>query len=188
MYGGEILPPGQRAIPNFIVYRILGQPEVDVSRWRLRIGGEVNSPKTYTYEELLEMSDTSYVSDFHCVTGWSVKNVMWEGVSLRRLVGEVRPSGGVAWVFVKSLDNYTTVIPYSDFLDGRGILALKINGRPISIEQGFPARIFIPHLYGWKSAKWVVEINFTKEYRDGYWEALGYHERGNAWSEERFKT
>ncbi|MEM0038167.1 MAG: sulfite oxidase-like oxidoreductase [Zestosphaera sp.] len=188
MRGGEGLPPGQKAIPNFIIYRILGQPDVDVVKWRLRVGGEVSSPTTYTYEELLEMSSMSYVSDFHCVTGWSVRNVAWEGIPLRRLISEVNPSKEVSWVFVRSLDNYTTVIPYSDFNDERAILALKVNGRPLSVEQGFPARIFIPHLYGWKSAKWVTEIIFTREYKDGYWEALGYHERGNAWSEERFKS
>ncbi|MEM2022030.1 MAG: molybdopterin-dependent oxidoreductase [Zestosphaera sp.] len=183
----EDLPPGQRAIPNFIVYRVLGQPDVDLPAWRLRVSGEVSTPRTYTYEELLGMIDTSYVSDFHCVTGWSVRNVMWEGVSLRRLVSEVVPSRDVAWVFVRGLDNYTTVIPYDEFLDERGVLALRMNGRPLNPEQGFPARIYIPNLYGWKSAKYVTEIIFTREYRDGYWEALGYHERGNVWREERFK-
>lgn len=183
----DSLPPGQKAIPNFIIYRILGQPEVDLNYWRLRIGGDVSNPLTYTYDELLEMIDTSYVSDFHCVTGWSVRNVVWEGVSLRKLVTKAQPSKGVEWVYVKSLDKYTTVIPYDDFLDDRSLIVLRINGRPLSVEQGFPARIFIPHLYGWKSAKWVAEIIFTKEYKDGYWEALGYHHRGNVWKEERFK-
>ncbi|MGC8974961.1 MAG: sulfite oxidase-like oxidoreductase [Thermoprotei archaeon] len=183
----ESLPPGQRAIPNFIIYRILGQPEVDISSWRLRIEGDVGKLSTYTYEDLLRMTDTSYTSDFHCVTGWSVKNVKWEGVSLRRLVMEAQPLKNVKWVYVESLDKYTTVVPYEDFIDERSLLVLRINGRPLSLEQGFPARIFIPYLYGWKSAKWVTKIVFTREYRDGYWEALGYHQRGNVWKEERFK-
>ncbi len=187
MSRSDSLPPGQKAIPNFIIYRILGQPEVDLNSWRLRVGGYVSNPLTYTYNDLLEIADTSYVSDFHCVTGWSVRNVIWEGVSLRKLAAEAQPSRNVEWVYVRSLDKYTTVIPYEDFLDERGLLVLRINGKPLSLEQGFPARIFIPHLYGWKSAKWVTEIIFTEEYRDGYWEALGYHQRGNVWREERFK-
>ncbi|PUA32182.1 MAG: sulfite oxidase-like oxidoreductase [Zestosphaera tikiterensis] len=187
MDGSRHVPPGQKIIPNFIIYRILGQPNIDVQSWTLKVKGEVEREMTYTYEDLLKLADVSYVEDFHCVTGWSVENVRWEGVSLRKLIEASKPRDTVKWVYVLSVDNYTTIIPIEDALHEKAILALKINGKPLTLEQGFPARIFIPHLYGWKSAKWVSEITLLSYYKDGYWEALGYHERGNVWNEERFK-
>ncbi len=180
-------PPGQKFIPDFVIYWILGQPKIDVSGWRLRVGGLVRKPLDLTYDELVEKSSMEYVSDFHCVTGWSVQGVKWRGVPTKLLAEESLVRDSVEWVFVRSLDNYTTVIPIKDFLSDRAIIALFMNNKPLSVEQGFPARLFIPHLYGWKSAKWITEILFEAKYRDGYWEALGYHERGNVWLEERFK-
>ncbi len=181
-------PPGQKFIPNFIIYRILGQPNIRLEDWRLVVDGEVDNKLVLDYDSLLRKFElVKYVEDFHCVTGWSVRRVAWEGVRLKDVarIAEVRE--GVRWVYVTSLDGYTTTIAYKDFVSDKAILALKINGKVLSPEQGFPARIFIPHLYGWKGAKWVFKLTFMKEYRDGYWEALGYHERGNVWSEERFK-
>lgn len=127
------------------------------------------------------------ISDFHCVTGWSVKKVKWEGVPLRWLTLKAEVLSKAKWVYVYSLDGYTTIIPLEDFMNKDSLLVLRINDNVLSLEQGFPARIFIPHLYGWKGAKWVETIVFTDHYVDGYWETLGYHERGNVWNEERFK-
>lgn len=180
-------PPGQKYIPDFVIYRILGQPEINVRSWSMKVGGLVRKPLELTYEELIRKSSMEYVSDFHCVTGWSVQKVKWRGIPTKSLAEEASVNEDAAWVFVRSLDNYTTVVPLEDFLRDNAIIALFINDRPLSLEQGFPARLFIPHLYGWKSAKWVTEILFESKYRDGYWEALGYHERGNVWLEERFK-
>ncbi len=181
------LPPGQRKIPSFIIYRILGQPKVDISQWRFEITGLVENPVKLKYDELIKMVDTEFVSDFHCVTGWSVEKVVWSGVSLKKLINMAKPRNEAKWGYIKSLDGYTTVIPFDDLISDKAILALKMNKEKLSMEQGYPARIFIPHLYGWKSAKWVTEIELIEEYRDGYWEALGYHERGNVWRDERFK-
>ena len=180
-------PPGQRFIPSFIIYRILGQPDVRIDEWVLRITGNVERELTYTYEELLKMDSITVKEDFHCVTGWSVRSVEWSGVPLRKFVDEAKVKPSVKWVYVVSLDGYTTIIPYEDLVSEKSILALKMNGKPLSLEQGFPARIIIPHLYGWKSAKWVKEIVFMDNYVDGYWEALGYHWRGNVFLNERFK-
>ena len=93
----------------------------------------------------------------------------------------------VKWAYVYGLDGYTAIIPIEDFISNDSILTLKINGKPLTLEQGFPARVFVSHLYRWKSVKWVHKIELIKDYKDGFWEALGYHPRGNARLEERFK-
>ncbi|RLG89107.1 MAG: sulfite oxidase-like oxidoreductase [Thermoprotei archaeon] len=181
-------PPGQRIIPNFIIYRILGQPKVNLNLWRLKISGLVKRKLELSYDELLSMPLKAIVSDFHCVTGWSVKSIKWEGIPLKYLAMKAEVLKSAKWVYVESLDGYTTIIPIADFLNENSLLVIKINDKPLSIEQGFPARIFVPHLYGWKSAKWVTQLRFINHYEDGFWEALGYHERGNVWLDERFKA
>ena len=179
---------GQRYIDDFIIYRILGSPEVDPSSWRLRVGGLVDKPLTLSLEDLLSLPRAAVVKDFHCVTGWSVASVRWEGVRLRLLAEMARVREGARWVYVEGLDGYSSVVPLEDFLSDEALLVLAINGRPLTYEQGFPARVFIPHLYGWKGVKWVHRIEFGESYVDGFWEALGYHERGNVLLEERFKA
>lgn len=122
-----------------------------------------------------------------CVTTWSIKDVVWEGVAF----GEVAKLTGVKpearWVMFHCADGYTAPVPLEDAMVEDSLIAFKMNGKPIPVQQGFPARPFIPHLYGWKSAKWLTGIEFLAEYQDGYWEAYNYHERGNIWGEERFK-
>ena len=177
------LPPGQREIRSFIYYSALRPPEVNIESYRFKVHGLVEKPASFSYQELIDMIDFKGKLDFHCVTGWSVKGVEMEGVSFKKIADIVSPRGPYAY-FV-SLDGYTTVVPTEDLL--KGILVLKVDGKPLSYEMGFPARPFFEHLYAWKSAKWVSELLFIDEYRDGYWEERGYHERGNVWLEERFK-
>jgi len=184
---GEGIPPGQKVIEDFIIYRILGQPEISIDSWRLKVYGEVEKPLELSYGDLLSMKLRTIKADFHCVTGWSVKDIEWEGVPTEELAKMAGVKKSARWVLTHSLDNYTAIIPIEDFLVEGSIIALRINGRELSKEQGFPARLFIPHLYGWKGGKWLRAIEFRKDYTDGYWEALGYHERGNVWLEERFK-
>lgn len=181
------VPPGQHYVKKFIYYIELGIPEVNINSYRFKISGLVENPLEFTYEQLLNMVDTAYTKDFHCVTGWSVKDVEWEGIKIKKLAELAKVRSEAKWVMFYSLDGYTTVVPIEDVLSEDSIIALKIQGKPLSREQGFPARPFIPHLYGWKSAKWLTEMEFIAEYVDGYWEERGYHERGNVWEEERFK-
>lgn len=122
-----------------------------------------------------------------CVTRWSIKDAEWEGVPLRTLVEPAEPLPGSEWIMFHCADGYTAPVPVEDALRTDAILAVKINGKPLSAEQGFPARPFIPNLYGWKSAKWLNRIEFIRDYRDGYWETYGYHERADVSGEERFK-
>jgi DMSO/TMAO reductase YedYZ molybdopterin-dependent catalytic subunit len=183
----EGLPPGQVWGKRFVIYAALGIPKVDSQHWKLRVDGLVENNLEYTYDQLTAMPQTSYVKPFYCVTKWSIKDVMWEGLPLRGLMAPamVKPEAG--WVMFHCVDGYTVPVPAAEALREDALLAFKINGKPLSPEQGFPARPFFPSLYGWKSAKWVNRIEFLQDYRDGYWEQYGYHERADVWSEERFK-
>ena len=122
-----------------------------------------------------------------CVTRWSIENPSWEGVSIKLLAEMAQVKPEATWVMFRCHDGYTAPVPLEDALHDDAIIALKMNDKPLLPEQGFPARPFMPQLYGWKSAKWVKEMEFIPEYRDGYWEMYGYHERANIWEEERFK-
>jgi DMSO/TMAO reductase YedYZ molybdopterin-dependent catalytic subunit len=181
------LPPGQKFIRKFIVYAEFGIPKIDISSYRLRIEGLVERPVELSYEELQKIPQIKIVRDFHCVTGWSVANVEWEGVPMKEIIRLVNVKQEAKWVMFYCLDGYTTIVPFEDLMVEDAIIALKMNGKPLPIEHGFPARPIIPHLYGWKSAKWLNGIIFLNNYMDGYWEERGYHERGNVWEEERFK-
>lgn len=185
---GEGIPPGQRVVKDFIIYAVLGKPVIDVDRWVLEVSGEVERVLRLRYPDLLSMPLKEVVTDFHCVTGWSVPSVRLRGVPTRVLAELSGVKEDARWVKTFSADGYTTVIPVEDFLDDDALVVLEIDGKPLSREQGFPARVFVPHLYAWKSGKWLTRIVFMREYEDGYWESLGYHERGNVWLEERFKS
>jgi DMSO/TMAO reductase YedYZ molybdopterin-dependent catalytic subunit len=161
----ETLPPGQVWGKKFVIYAALGVQHVDPAKWRL----EVTSKSV------------------HCVTSWSIEKPLWEGVPIKYLADAAQVKPEAKWVMFHCYDGYTAPIPVEDALMEDSIVALKMNGRPLSAEQGFPARPFMPHLYAWKSAKWLGNIEFIPEYADGYWEAYGYHERGDVDEEERFK-
>ncbi len=181
------IPPGQFFARRWAIYAALGLPKVDIERWRLKVSGLVQNPLEFTYTELMNTSNARIVRDFHCVTKWSISDVVWEGVPFRTIASSAGVKPEAEWVMFHCLEGYTTVVPVQDVMVEDSIIALKMNGKPLSIEQGFPARPFMPQLYGWKSAKWLNEIEFIKDYVDGYWEQFGYHERGDIWEEERFK-
>ena len=170
-----------------MIYAALGIPRVDARTWKLKVDGLVGRPIEYDYDQLTSSPQTSYVKSFHCVTRWSIKDAEWEGVPIRGLVEPAGVSPEAKWVMFHCVDGYTTPVPVEDALREDALLAFKINGKPLNAEQGFPSRPFMPHLYGWKSAKWLNRIELIRDYRDGYWEAYGYHERANIWDEERFK-
>jgi len=150
--------------------------------WSEEYDGDVfdlQAPPTFTMLSPFATQD--------CVTKWSIEKPLWEGVPIKYLADGAGVKPEAKWVMFHCADGYTAPIPVEDALLGDSIVAVKMNGRPLSAEQGFPARPFMPHLYGWKSAKWLTKIEFIREYADGYWEAYGYHERGDVYEEERFK-
>ena len=182
------MPWGQKSIGKFVIYAAEGIPKVDLASWRLEILGDVKSPVVLSYDELNKLSYSIAQDDFHCVTGWSVLGVEWRGARLSDLLKMARVDAEDGWVVFESVGGYTTIVPMKEALSPGSMVVVGMNGRPLSEEAGFPARIYIPQLYGWKHAKWLAKIIVVRSYEDGYWEALSYHERGLAWSEERFKV
>jgi len=183
----EPLPPGQVWGRKFVIYAAMGVNHVDPAQWKLQVTGLVENPLSYTYDEFQKLPMKSYAKTFNCVTSWSIEKPQWEGVPIKYLAEQAKPKPESKWVMFYCYDGYTAPVPVEDALSEDSIVALKLNGKPLSAEQGFPARPFIPQLYGWKSAKWLGRIDFIADYADGYWEAYGYHERGNVDEEERFK-
>jgi DMSO/TMAO reductase YedYZ molybdopterin-dependent catalytic subunit len=181
------VPPGQTFAKRWALYTALGVPKIDLTTWHLTTNGLVDKELNLTFAELQQLPQLKLTRDFHCVTTWSIKDVVWEGVSFRDLAQSTGVKPEASWVMFRCADGYTAPVPLEDAMVEDSLIAFKMNGKPIPEPQGFPARPFIPHLYGWKSAKWLTGIEFLPEYKDGYWEMFGYHERGNIWDEERFK-
>ena len=181
------LPPNQVWGKRFVIYAALGVPHIDPQQWRLKVDGIVNAPVEYTYDQLMALPQDSEVRTAHCVTRWSIKDVAWEGVKLKRLLEPAGVKPEADWLMFHCAEGYSAPVPLEDALMEDSILALKLNGKPLSAEQGFPARPFIPGLYLWKSAKWVNRMELISGYKDGYWEMYGYHERADVREEERFK-
>ena len=184
---GQVLPPNQVWGKKFVIYAALGVPRIDAGGWKLAVDGLVATPTEYTYAQLTSLPQGTWARPAHCVTKWSIRDVKWEGPSIRSLLepAGVRPEA--SWVMFHCVDGYSAPVPLEEAMKEDSVLAFRINGKPLSVEQGFPARPFIPSLYLWKSAKWVNRMELIPGYRDGYWEMYGYHERADVWEEERFK-
>ena len=180
-------PPGQSFAKRWAIYAALGVPEIKLDTWRLSTKGLVEQELSLSFDDLQKLPQVQLKRDFHCVTSWSIRDVVWEGVPFRALVKLTGVKADAQWVMFHCADGYTAPVPLEDAMVEDSLIAFKMNGKPIPIQQGFPARPFIPHLYGWKSAKWLTGVEFLREYEDGYWENFGYHERGNIWDQERFK-
>lgn len=179
------LPPNQVKATRWKTYSALGEPTVDLDAWRLRISGEVERPLELKLNELMSMKTRTVVGGFHCVEGWSIPDAVWEGVQIGQLAELSQYRREAEWIIFRGLDGYSAPVPVEYALDEDSIIALKLNGAPLPYEHGFPARPILPRLYAWKSVKWLTEIHFSSRYVDGYWEARGYHPRGDVWLEER---
>ncbi len=180
-------PQGQTFAKRWAIYAALGVPKVTLEDWRLHTKGLAERELNLTFHELEKLPQVQLTRSFHCVTQWSIKDVVWEGVAFRELAKLTGVKPDAKWVMFHCADGYTAPVPLEDAMVADSLIAFKLNGKPLSERQGFPARPLIPQLYGWKSAKWLTEIEFLPEYEDGYWETYSYHERGNVWDEERFK-
>jgi DMSO/TMAO reductase YedYZ molybdopterin-dependent catalytic subunit len=182
------IPPGQSRTKKWPVLDAGGPPRVDLTRWQLRLTGLVNQPAAFTWQEFLDLPHTRVFSDFHCVTRWSRLGNIWEGVSTAELIaraGGLQPEA--QYVLAHGYDRgFTTNLPLSDFLAEDALVAFLHDGEPISLEHGGPARLIVPRLYAWKSAKWLSQLEFLPSDRAGFWENNGYHMRGDPWAEERY--
>ena len=173
---GNIFPVG-----GWRIYTISGSmPIFDPKVWRLEIGGLVKKPRSFTYADLLALPRAHQVSDFHCVTGWSVKNVRWSGVRFHDLLALVEPLPSATAIRFVSLE-----VPYDDSLTldqvklPNAMLAYELDGKPLSRPHGSPARVVIPEMYGYKGVKWLTQMELVAKQPTGYWEGLGYDQ--NAW-------
>jgi DMSO/TMAO reductase YedYZ molybdopterin-dependent catalytic subunit len=182
------VPPGQSRTRKWPVLDAAGPPRVDPARWRFRMDGLVARPTEWNWQEFQELPRVRVFSDFHCVTRWSRLGNLWEGVSTRELVA--RAGGavpGARYVLVRGMDSgWTTNLPIEDFLSEDALVALLHDGEALSAEHGGPARLVIPRLYAWKSAKWVAGVELLAEDKPGFWEKNGYNMHGDPWREERY--
>ncbi len=182
----ERLPPGQHLVKNWPVLDLGVHPRLDPRTWTLRVHGAVREAVTWDWAAFQAQPQRREVSDIHCVTTWSRYDNTWEGVATRTLLDAVHPTPAARFVVLRGYDGYTTNLPLADFAAENAILAHSWEGRPLTPEHGGPVRLVVPHLYLWKSAKWLQRIEFRTEDAPGYWEVNGYHDRGDPWSEQRY--
>ena len=180
------LPPGQHLVKNWPVLDLGQQPSVSTREWKLEVRGFVNNPVTLDWAAFQALPQTSTLSDIHCVTTWSRYDNNWKGVATRDFLDLVDPMEQAASVMLTSYDGYTTNLLLSDFSSPDAIIVTDWEGAPLAQEHGGPVRLVVPHLYFWKSAKWLKRIDFNGMDHAGFWEKNGYHMRGDPWNEERY--
>jgi DMSO/TMAO reductase YedYZ molybdopterin-dependent catalytic subunit len=184
----ERLPPGQSRTQKWPVLDASGPPSVDLARWRLRLTGLVAHPVEWDWGEFQKLPRIKVFADFHCVTRWSRLGNTWEGVSTRELLDRAGgPLASAHFAVAYGLDpGWSTNLPLDALLAEDALVALIHDGEPLKREHGGPARLVVPRLYAWKSAKWLTGIELIDRDRPGFWEKNGYHMRGDPWLEERF--
>lgn len=180
------LPPGQHLVTDFPVLDLGIQPEISHANWALRIHGKVENPRTLNWDQFSSLPQFADVSDFHCVTTWSLFDMAFAGVSFFTIADLVRPTAEASHVYFKAYDGYTTNNPLEALLDDDVMIAHSWNGQPLAREHGGPARVIIPKRYAWKGAKWVQEIIFLDRDLLGFWELRGYSNTADPFTEERF--
>ncbi len=180
------LPPGQFLTDDFPVLSAGPTPRVDHDAWRFTLKVGPKPVKQWTWEEFNRLPRTGVTRDIHCVTKWSKFDTAWAGVSIDDLLADAGLEPPTPWVLAHSFDDYTTNVPLSDLVDGRAMIAVAYDGTPIPSDHGGPARLLVPHLYFWKSAKWVTALQFTQKDEAGFWELRGYHMYGDPWREQRY--
>jgi DMSO/TMAO reductase YedYZ molybdopterin-dependent catalytic subunit len=178
------IPPGQYLTPDFPVLTAGPTPHTPLGEWSLTVHGAVDEAVSWTWEELLALPQETVTVDLHCVTKWSKLGTTWTGVSVDTLIEGVSTSA--EYVTAWSDGDYTTNLPLEDVTGGKAWIAHTYEGEPLDPEHGGPARLLVPHLYLWKSAKWVRGITLTEQDEPGFWETYGYHNRGDPWLEQRY--
>ena len=180
------LPPGQHLTNDWPVLDLGLTPEIPRERWRLDVYGAVEHPLFWDFAQFMAEKQTQSVSDIHCVTTWSRYDNQWEGLATRDLLAACQPRADAGFVVLHSYDGYTTNLALEDFAAEDALLVHSWSGKPLEVEHGGPVRLVVPHLYFWKSAKWLKAIEFLNDDAPGYWEVRGYHNRGDPWAEQRY--
>jgi len=178
------VPPGQYVTDDFPVLSAGPTPHTPLDQWDFTIVGEVDERRRWTWDELRALPSETITVDISCVTKWTKLDTVWEGVSVDTLLDGVETSAEYLTVFCDG--GYTTNLPLADVTGGKAWVALGYGGAPLAPEHGGPARLLVPHLYFWKSAKWLRQVRFIERDEPGFWESLGYHNYGDPWREERY--
>ncbi|HLF82252.1 MAG TPA: sulfite oxidase-like oxidoreductase [Anaerolineales bacterium] len=183
---GERLPPGQHGVADFPVLSAGPTPRNPLEKWTFSIEGQVEKPVRWSWEEFQGLPAQDFTVDIHCVTKWTKLDTRWSGVSVDTLLEHVQLDPKAGFVMAYCDGGYTTNLPLPDLLNGQAFVAYGYDGRPLAPEHGGPARLVVPHLYFWKSAKWVRGLRLMEQDKRGFWESAGYHHRGDPWKEERY--
>ena len=178
------VPPGQYVTPDFPVLSAGPTPHTSLDQWDFSISGEVDEARGWTWDEFRALPSEEVMVDIHCVTKWSKLDMVWRGVSVDTLLQGVETSAEHSIQY--SDGGYTTNLPVEDLIDDKAMIATRYDGEPLTPEHGGPARLLVPHLYFWKSAKWARRLRFMDEDEPGFWESLGYHMYGDPWKEQRY--
>lgn len=183
---GDRIPPGQHLVDNFPVLTAGATPRIETADWtfRLRIGPR--PIKSWSWAEFNALPQTRIVRDIHCVTTWSKLDTRWEGVLIDDILADAGVAAPTDFLLATSFDGYSTNVPLADLAGGKAMIATRYDGQPLARDHGGPARLLVPHLYFWKSAKWVNGLQFTARDEAGFWELRGYHIRGDPWREQRY--
>ncbi len=182
------LPPGQRLTPVLRTVQYGRVPRIALATWSLRIGGDTldGEALSLSWADLASLPRTVVRADHHCVSRNTTLDLLWSGVAARTIVEMAPPADDVAHVLVSAARGYSTNIRLEDLSSSRAVFATHLDGEPLSPEHGWPLRLVLPHLYGWKGPKWVVTIDYQRYVERGFWEQRGYHLTGDVWREERY--
>ncbi len=182
------LPPGQYETRDFPVLSAGPTPRISQAQWTFTLRGLDGKTARWSWEEFIALPRLTLTTDIHCVTKWSKFGTQWEGLSIDTLLDEAARLGVQPAPYTMAIcdGGYTTNVPLADLTTGKGMVAFVYDGKPLAPEHGGPARLLVPHLYFWKSAKWVRELRFMERDQAGFWESVGYHMYGDPWREQRY--
>ncbi len=182
---GDRVPPGQHLATGFPVLTYGDTPQISRDRYFLKVWGLIE-PQTFTWDDLMAMPQQEFTADFHCVTRWSKLDVKWKGIKVLDFMKQLAVDPKAICIMEHCYGGYTTNIAIADFLREENFFAHTLFDEPLSPEHGGPLRLVVPHLYAWKSAKWINGLEFLAQESSGFWERNGYHQRGEPWTEERY--
>lgn len=182
------LPPGQRLSPVLRPVRYGRVPDIDLATWSLRIGGDTHDGEvvSLSWADLMSLPQTVVRADHHCVSRYTTLDLQWSGVAARTIIELAPPADNVEHVLVSAARGYSSSIRLVDLASSRAVFATHLDGEPLSPEHGWPLRLVLPHLYGWKGPKWVGALDYQRYAERGFWEQRGYHFTGDVWREERY--
>ena len=181
------LPPGQYDVGrDFPVLTAEVTPRIDTARWTMTVDGLVDQPTTWSWDELHRLPESTYEGPIHCVTTWSKFDTRFAGVSVDLLLDAARPQPAASHVLATCTTGYTTNLPLDHLRGGQAWIVWTYDGRPLPREHGGPVRLLVPHLYFWKSAKWITGLTLLDHDERGFWEVNGYHDLGDPWREQRY--